>query len=401
MQNKSALSYRATLAAAFSNYLIQAITCIFPSLLFVHFREVYGITLTELSFLLTLTFGLQITGDLAAVPLIRRIGVRSGIVLANVLSGAGFLLLPLLLRAMGSFPALLIASVFYSSGASLIEVLISPIVEACPTRHPDRIMSLLHSCFSWGCCLVIGLSVLYFFLFGIENWPFLAVLWAATAAAEAVIFSRVPLGTLPGDQTGRRMKVSELLRHRTFLPLILLMISAGASELAVSQWASALTEQGLGIAKPWGDLYGPLGFAFLMGTGRVVYGRLGRKVSLTSYMILCAAFCLAGYGLLIFSPHPVPALIGCGLAGFGVGILWPGALSLSTRLVPFGGSLLFSLLACGGDIGCTVGPTLAGLVSDAAGGDLKRGVLAAVIFPLGCLLLTLFLQKKARESDPG
>ena len=215
------------------------------------------------------------------------------------------------------------------------------------------------------------------------------------AAAEAVVFTRVPLATLPGDVRENRMKPSALLRSPVLWLLVLTMIGAGAAELAVSQWASALTEQGLGIVKPWGDLCGPLGFAVLMGTGRALYGSLGKKLSLTAYMLFCASVCLAGYLLLIFSPHPAAALVGCALCGFGVGILWPGTLSLSTRLIPLGGTLLFSILACAGDIGCTLGPTIAGLVSDAAAGNMRTGILAAVLFPALCLILIPVLRKKA------
>ncbi len=386
MSSKLIESYRSTLFAAFTDYIVQAIACQFAPLLFVLFQTRYGVSLAQLSLLVTVTFSLQILCDLLIPSLLKKIGIRTGILLANAFSAIGLILLPLLANSFRTpFYGILIAAFFYSLGAAFIEVMVSPIVEACPSPNHTRLMSLLHSFFNWGLAGVILLSTLFFVLFGEDHWEWLSLFWALIPIADGIAFLKVPIFQLEADKTGSGLSARELLKQKVFIRTLVLMTAAGAAELAISQWASALAENGLGVPKTQGDLLGPLLFALLSGFGRLFYAQIGENISIRKYMLVCSGICIAGYLAVVFSPWPLGSLLGCGLCGLGVGILWPGTLSMGSKLLPRGGVLMFSFLACAGDIGCTVGPSLVGFVADRCGGRLETGILAALIFPCASL----------------
>ena len=195
------------------------------------------------------------------------------------------------------------------------------------------------------------------------------------------------------------MSLSGLLTSKIFWILMLLMVCSGACEQAVSQWASTFAEKGLGISKTAGDLAGPMMFALLMGTSRLLYGKWGEKMNLQKCMAYSGVLCAVSYLLISLSPSPVLSLIGCGICGFSVGILWPGTFSMAAKQLRSGGTVLFALLALAGDLGCTGGPTYVGLISGAFGDDLKAGILAALIFP-AFLLLGLLLCRVKTPSVP-
>lgn len=385
-------NYNHTLYASYLGYVCQAIVNNLAPLLFLTLQRTYGISLGQITLLVTFNFGVQLLVDLASTLFVDRLGYRRCAVIAHVccaLGLAGLAVLPELLPH--PYVGLLAAVCLYAVGGGLIEVLISPIVEACPTEKKDAAMSLLHSFYCWGCVLVIALSTAFLALLGSDSWRMLPLLWALVPAANAMLFSRVPVNSLTPEGGG--MSVRKLLRSSGFWLLALLMVCAGASELSMSQWASAFAEKGLGISKTLGDLAGPCFFAVLMGLARVLYAAFSDRISLLGFMRGSCVLCVASYLLAVFAPHAALALLGCGLCGLSVGILWPGVFSIAAGRMPAGGTALFALLALGGDLGCSSGPTLVGFVSERAGGVLQAGLLAAILFPLVLLAGSFWLRR--------
>jgi len=294
------------------------------------------------------------------------------------------------------FVGLMISVVIYALGGGLLEVLISPMVEACPTDNKEAAMSLLHSFYCWGHVGVVLLSTLFFVTVGIEHWKVLAILWAVIPVINGIVFLRVPIAKLLSEED-KGMSIKELVSGKAFWVFILLMFCAGSCEQAVSQWASAFAEKGLNISKTLGDLAGPMLFAVCMGAARVVYSKIGEKLQLRAAMVFCGLLCLGSYILISLSPLPLLGLIGCGICGFSVGLLWPGTFSLAAVGLPRGGTAMFALLALAGDLGCSMGPTLVGRVSAAAGDDLKKGILVAIVLPV-MLLVALWMNKRAEKQ---
>lgn len=379
-------SYDSTMRACFTGYIVQAIVNNFAPLLFLTFQRTYHIPLQQITLLVTFNFGIQLLTDLLSVAFVDRMGYRGSMVLAHILSALGLICLTVLPERMGHpFAGILISVIVYAVGGGLLEVLVSPVVEACPSTHKEKAMSMLHSFYCWGHVGVVLFSSIFFKLAGIENWKLLAVLWAVIPILNALIFTRVPIApVLPEGEEG--MTIGTLFQNRTFWLLFVMMICAGASEQSVSQWASLFAEKGLGISKTAGDLAGPMAFAVLMGASRAFYGNYGEKINLDRFMAVSSVLCILSYLCLVFMPVPVLSLAGCALCGLSVGILWPGTFSRASKALPAGGTALFALLALGGDIGCSGGPTLVGMVSGMCKGNLKAGILAALIFPV--LLLT-------------
>lgn len=379
-------SYDCTMRACFTGYIVQAIVNNFVPLLFLTFQRTYHIPLQQITLLVTFNFGIQLLTDLLSVAFVDRMGYRASMVLAHILSALGLICLTVLPEWMGHpFAGILISVIIYAVGGGLLEVLVSPVVEACPSTHKEKAMSMLHSFYCWGHVGVVLFSSIFFKLAGIENWKLLAVLWAVIPILNALVFTRVPIApVLPEGEEG--MTIGTLFQNRTFWLLFVMMICAGASEQSVSQWASLFAEKGLGISKTAGDLAGPMAFAVLMGASRAFYGNYGEKINLDRFMAVSSVLCILSYLCLVFMPVPVLSLAGCALCGLSVGIMWPGTFSRASKALPAGGTVLFALLALGGDIGCSGGPSLVGMVSGMCKGNLKIGILAALIFPV--LLLT-------------
>lgn len=392
-------SYDSTMRACFTSYIVQAIVNNFAPLLFLTFQRTYHIPLQQITLLVTFNFGIQLLTDLLSVAFVDRMGYRASMVLAHILSALGLICLTVLPERMGHpFAGILISVIVYAVGGGLLEVLVSPVVEACPSTHKEKAMSMLHSFYCWGHVGVVLFSSIFFKLAGIENWKLLAVLWAVIPILNALIFTRVPIApVLPEGEEG--MTIVTLFQNRTFWLLFVMMICAGASEQSVSQWASLFAEKGLGISKTAGDLAGPMAFAFLMGASRAFYGNYGEKINLDRFMAVSSVLCILSYLCLVFMPVPVLSLAGCALCGLSVGILWPGTFSRASKALPAGGTALFALLALGGDIGCSGGPTLVGMVSGMCKGNLKAGILAALIFPVLLLTGAKFEIKKDKISS--
>lgn len=392
-------SYDSTMRACFTGYIVQAIVNNFAPLLFLTFQRTYHIPLQQITLLVTFNFGIQLLTDLLSVAFVDRMGYRASMLLAHILSALGLICLTVLPERMGHpFAGILISVIVYAVGGGLLEVLVSPVVEACPSTHKEKAMSMLHSFYCWGHVGVVLFSSIFFKLAGIENWKLLAVLWAVIPILNALIFTRVPIApVLPEGEEG--MTIVTLFQNRTFWLLFVMMICAGASEQPVSQWASLFAEKGLGISKTAGDLAGPMAFAFLMGASRAFYGNYGEKINLDRFMAVSSVLCILSYLCLVFMPVPVLSLAGCALCGLSVGILWPGTFSRASKALPAGGTALFALLALGGDIGCSGGPTLVGMVSGMCKGNLKAGILAALIFPVLLLTGAKFETKKDKISS--
>lgn len=388
--------YNKTITACFVGYIVQAVVNNFTPLLFLFFQKSYHIPLSQITLLVTFNFGVQLLVDLLSVGFIDKIGYRASMVLAHVLSAAGLVLLTALPDVLPTpFAGILIAVMVYAIGGGLLEVLVSPVVEACPSDNKEKTMSMLHSFYCWGHAGVVLISTLFFHAAGIGNWKILAVIWALIPVANAVAFTKVPIAALIEDgDSGLELK--ELFRMKIFWILLVMMICAGASEQAVSQWASTFAEKGLGISKTAGDLAGPMAFAILMGTSRLFYGKYGDRIHLERFMAYSSLLCILSYlGISLF-PVPLFSLIACAVCGLSVGIMWPGTFSKASAALPKGGTAMFALLALGGDIGCSGGPTLVGMVSGVLGDNLRMGVLAGIIFPV--LLLMGMILMKNRHS---
>ena len=389
-------NYQKTLRACYLGYVTQAICANFAPLLFLTFQKSYNISLGEIALIPTAFFLTQLVIDLAATKFVDRIGYRTCVVASHILSTLGLVMLAFLPDLLPvPFWGILLSVMVYAVSSGLIEVLISPIVEACPFENKAGSMSLLHSFYCWGMVAVVLGSTLFFALFGLENWRILTLLWAMVPFCNVFNFLTCPIERLV--ENGEGMRAGKLLRLPLFWLLILLMVCSGASENAMTQWASAFAEASIGVPKAVGDLAGPCLFAVLMGASRVLCARMSQKVNLGKMMLVCGFLCIGCYLLASLSNVPVLGLAGCGLCGFSVGIMWPGTLSLSARACPKGGTAMFAFLALAGDLGGTIGPMSVGGVSGLANGDLKKGLLVATAFPIALVLGLIVLQRKSRH----
>ncbi|MDE6903906.1 MAG: MFS transporter [Lachnospiraceae bacterium] len=378
--------YDKTIMACFVGYIVQAVVNNFTPLLFLFFQRNYQIPLSQITLLVTFNFGIQLLIDLLSVGFIDKIGYRMSMVTAHVLSAAGLILLTVLPEILPvPFAGILIAVMIYAIGGGLLEVLVSPVVEACPSDNKEKAMSMLHSFYCWGHAGVVFISTIFFYVAGIENWRILAIFWALIPVGNAFAFAKVPIAPLIEDgQSGLELK--ELFRMKVFWVLLAMMVCAGASEQAVSQWASTFAEKGLGISKAAGDLAGPMAFALMMGASRLFYGKYGDRIHLERFMASSGCLCILSYLGISLLPFPQLNLIACAVCGLSVGIMWPGTFSKASAALPKGGTAMFALLALGGDVGCSAGPTLVGMVSEILGDDLKMGVLAGIVFPVVLLI---------------
>jgi len=391
-------NYTKTIYVCFIGYIVQAVVNNFAPLLFLTFQSSYDISLSKITLLVTINFAVQLLVDLAAIGFVDKIGYRASAMLAHILAAAGLASLTVLPELFGNpFAGLLIAVIIYAMGGGLLEVLISPIVEACPTDNKEKAMSMLHSFYCWGHVGVVLLSTVFFVVAGISNWKVLALVWAVIPAVNTFMFAKVPIAPLIEDGE-EGLAFGTLMRNRMFWLFVVLMVCAGACEQSVSQWASVFAEQGLGVSKVIGDLAGPMLFAVMMGISRLIYGKYGERMNLKKFMTCSVLLCCTSYLIISLSPWPVLGLIGCGLCGMSVGILWPGTFSMASAGVRGGGTAMFALLALAGDLGCSGGPTFVGLVSGAFGDNLKTGILGAIIFPLILLMVLTFNRKKVYIS---
>ena len=375
-------NYKKTMYACFVGYVVQAIINNFVPLLFLTFESAYNIPLSKITMLITINFGIQLLVDLLSAGFADKIGYKASMIIAHIFSALGLLGLTVLPEITPDpYAGLLISVAVYAVGGGLLEVLVSPIIESCPTDNKEKAMSLLHSFYCWGHVGVVLLSTIFFGLFGIENWKILTCIWVIVPIVNAFIFAGSPIAPL--TQEGEKgLSILQLVKSKTFWILMLMMICAGASEQAVSQWASTFAELGLGVSKTVGDLAGPMAFAVLMGSSRLFYGKFGASIDLDKFMAGSGILCVLSYLCVSLSPSPFLSLVGCAVCGLSVGIMWPGTFSKAAASIKNGGTAMFALLALGGDLGCSGGPTLVGFISGIASDDLKKGILTAIIFPV-------------------
>lgn len=410
------LTYKHTVLAAYISYIVQAIINTISPLLFVVYNESLGLSLLEISLLITANFVIQLAVDIVSTCFVTRLGYKRSVILAEALVICGLLLMPALTSVMPSkFLALMISSTVMCSGGGLIEVVVSPIVEAIPGDEKASDMSILHSFYCWGQVIVVLLTTVYLAIFGIERWSLLPLIFTVFPIAAGVLFALAPVNQLVADTEKRGF--SHLIRQNGFFTMIVIMIAAGASEVAISQWASLFAEKGLGVSKALGDLLGPCAFAIAMGLSRVILGKYVSRLQLEKCMLLSFATCTVSYLIIVFSNIPIISFVGFALCGISVAILWPGTYSLGAEFIPTGGTLMFALFAFSGDLGCTLGPDLIGIVSDYVmeneciingflSGDatavaLKSGILLAIIFPIMGIVASCSLLYKMKKSRNG
>lgn len=387
-------SYEHTVYASYLGYITQAIVNNFAPLLFLTFASTFGLSLAQITMITTINFMTQLIVDLICAKVIDRVGYRRAIIVAHTTAAAGLIGMSVFPYLLGdAYAGLIIAVILYAIGGGIIEVLISPIVEACPTEKKEAAMSLLHSFYCWGHVGVVLIATGFFAVFGIENWRILAWLLALVPICNIFYFLLVPIFPIVDEH--HKLAFGALLKQKSFWLLIVMMVCAGASEQAMSQWASAFAESGLKVSKTVGDLLGPCAFAVCMGATRAYYGKNSDKVPLKKAMMISAIACIICYVVAVFGGHPVLCLVGCAFCGFTVGMFWPGTFSIAAVELPGGGTAMYALMALAGDLGCSSGPTVVGMVADYAGGNLKAGILAAIAFPIVMLVsLCLVKQKK-------
>lgn len=396
-------NYKKTLTACYLGFITQAISANFAPLLFLKFHHDYQIPLGKIALISTVFFLTQLAVDIFCSYFVDRIGYRKCVVASELCAAAGLTGLAFLPDILPSpLTGIIICVMIYAVGSGLIEVLGSPIVEACPFEHKEAAMSLLHSFYCWGAVGVILLSTVFFSIFGIGSWKWLSCIWALIPLYNIYNFATCPIEHPVKD--GRGMKINRLFQVPLFWISLILMVCAGASELAMAQWASAFAESALGLSKTMGDLAGPCMFAVTMGISRVLFGKSGDKLNLMKFMIGSGCLCLLCYLLASLSASPVLGLTGCMICGFSVGIMWPGTISICSKRLPGGGTAMFALLATAGDLGGAFGPGLVGMVTQHAGSSLQKGMLAGCIFPLVLIVSLLILgniNKNQKKKTPS
>ena len=389
--------YQKTLIACYLGFITQAIAANFAPLLFLTFHRTYQISLGRIAFISTAFFFTQLLVDLFCAKYVDRIGYRRSVIASEVFSAAGLIGLAFLPSLLPDpYVGILISVIIYAMGSGLIEVLVSPIVEACPFDNKDSVMSLLHSVYCGGSVGVILLSTIFFAIFGIENWRILACIWALIPLYNTFNFISCPIESL--TEEGEGLSIRQLCHIPIFWIALILMVCAGASEISMAQWASAYVESALGISKSIGDIIGPCLFAVMMGMSRSFYGKYGENIDLMKFMIGSGALCLVCYLLSALAPLPFLNLVGCAVCGFSVGIMWPGTISIASKKIPLGGTAMFALLAMAGDLGGSVGPGIVGFVTQNANDNLKVGMLAGGVFPTVLVLSVLLLKRKRAEG---
>lgn len=388
----SVKNYKKTQLACYLGFVTQAICANYVPLLYLMFQNTYHISLSMIALISTCFFFTQLLVDLVCAGIVDKLGYRSCVVAAEVTSCLGLMGLVILPDLLPSaYVGIILCVIIYAIGSGLTEVLVSPIIEACPFENKESMMSLLHSFYCWGWVGVILGSTLFFTLFGIENWKVLTLIWSMVPLYNIFNFMTCPIETLVEE--GKSMTMKELFNTKVFWVFILLMVCAGSSEISMGQWASAFAESALHVSKTVGDLAGPCGFALCMGFSRILYGKYGEKVDLTVFMIFSGILCVVCYLLAGLAKIPLFGLIGCAVCGFSVGIMWPGSISISSRILPTGGTAMFALLALAGDLGGSIGPAIVGNVSQIFGNNLQVGVLAGIGFPIVLVMCVLYIRK--------
>lgn len=394
-------TYTHTTYACYLSYIVGAVINNLAPLLFIIFSTQFGVSLNQLSYIIIMNFAIQMVVDFFSARYVDKIGYRKMLLTALFMAFGGLVLLGTLPFILPAYTGILISVFFYAVGSGILEVMVSPTIEALPCSGTNKnAMSLLHSFYCWGCVLVVCVSTLFFKLFGLDNWRYLCYAWAIIPLADIFLFTRVPI--IPFGNGKEKIPFAKIFKMKLFWVFALLMLCSGAADLAMAQWSSLFAETGLGVSKTMGDLLGPCFFAILMGTARALYGKYGDKLNIIFGLILTSIISICGYLLSSLSPNPIISLIGCGICGFGVAIMWPGVLSLAAKHCAVGGTAIFGLLAMSGDIGCWVGPLAVARVSShfsIMDSELKAGLLFSTIFPALMIAGVLYLKRLVSKKD--
>ena len=384
--------YSLTLTACYVGYVIQAMVNNLSPLLFVQFKRQFALDSAMLSFIIFINFGLQIIVDSLSAKITEKIGYRAGAILAQVFSCTGLVCLGVLPNVINPFAGIITATVLMAIGGGFVEVILSPVIEALPLGNKSGAMCFLHSFYCWGHIFTVLAATIYFNLFTIDAWRYLPVALAVIPLLNCITFAVCPLETLEGDETPSSYKSIFTMRGFWLFPVLIL--ASGAAEQAIAQWASDFAEIGLGVDKTLGDIFGTCLFALGMALSRTVYGVLGEKIDLKKAFVLCGGLLIGSYLLAALSPSAGLSLAGIAFGGVFVGLLWPGLYAVAGQAYPKCGTKMFGILALFGDIGCTVGPTLTGLVSN----DIKTGLLFATCFPVIVFICSVILLKRTKKN---
>lgn len=387
-------------------FIIQALIINFPPILFLHFSTTYGIPLSKITFLVIINFACQFCLDMLSAIFAKHLSYKVMIVASNILAALGlasYAFLPEILP--NAYLGLVIATLISAMGSGLIEVIANPIMQSCPKPKKNFSMGFLHSFYCWGALGVVLISTLLLLWTGMGSWKLLALLWALIPAVNTVIFLVSPMNQ-PSAELEETSSLSKLVKTKMFWLFIFIMILGGACEQAMAQWASAFAETVLTeinivpeSAKLFGDLLGPCFFALTMALSRMIYPKVCEKYDLRRVMILSSILCAICYAVAAITQNPFVSLIGCGVCGFSVGIMWPGTLDLAGKTCTFVGTALFAMLSLAGDLGCLTGPALIGFTADILGGNLKAGMTAAILLPSLLTVILLLFKAKPQKNN--
>jgi fucose permease len=394
---------------------VGALVTNLPPLLFVLLMDRFSLTFEQVGRLTLINFFTQIIADLAFSRPVDRYGIRPFITSGHFLATLGLVLFAFAPKIFPGQPywGFMLATVVFSCGGGLLELLLSAIVQAIPSDAKAAAMSLLHSFYAWGFIVVVLLTTAMIALFGRDNWPIIVLLWSILPFLNFFNFMRVPLAPQVSEE--HRTSIKTLGKSPYFLMVVLGIALGGAAEVTMSQWTSAYMEAALALPKIVGDLVGLCLFAAFLGTGRALYGKYGKHIDVWYVMLWGSVLATLCYIVAALSPWPLLSLGACALSGLGVSLLWPGSVVNAARRFPFAGASLFALLAAGGDTGAAVGPWLVGVVADTVPSLLKQGsllmrlsshelglrsgMLFATIYPLSMVICLLVMRKFSHEHS--
>lgn len=388
------LSYKATKISCYAGIANQAVIVNFAPLLFVVFARNFGLTMSQLASIITVNFVAQIIVDVLGVKYISKIGYRKILVSSQITSAIGFILMGILPFIMDPYWGIIIATICYAIGSGLTEVILSPVIEALPGEGKVSSMTFLHSFYCWGHLYTVLFATLYFNIFGVENWRYLSFYWALLPIITAFVFMKAPIVTLD-EKVKEKTRLRDIFSSLTFWIFMILMVSSGAGEQSMAQWASMFAQESLKVSKNVGDILGPSIFALTMAISRILYGKIGEKMGIEKSLILYAGLGIFSFLTATVFKNPYINLLGCGICGFSLGVMWPVVLSFGAKKFPAGGTAIFALFSVAGDIGCSFGPELVARVTEIT--TFKTGLMSGAIFPATILILTSILLIKRKN----
>lgn len=388
--------YTVTKITCYIGYVVQAVINNFLPILFIVFQDIYGLGYEKLARLIAVNFITQIITDFLTPKIVNKIGYRKAIILCQAAATTGLLMLGILPRFVSNvYPVIIFSIIVYAFGSGLIEVLFSPVIEHLPIDNKSGNMSLLHSFYCWGQAFTIIVTTALVSFFGYKGWANIPLVWAVLPFIDMLLFIKAPIVEPKEDEKEQGFK--ELFKNRKFKLYMLMMLCAGASEIAMAEWASMFAQQSLGVSKVIGDLTGPCLFAIFMGLGRIWYAAVSNKISFTKAIIVLNSICAVCYLGVAFCKISVLALVFCAVCGFTVSISWPGIYSLGAETFPKGNAVMYSTFALCGDMGCCLGPWVLGFVAEFFG--LNAGFAVATVFPITMVATALLVNKKDCKSE--